>query len=115
MYQAKYPESLTELKVTRPLRMILEKAEKLENTDVDIWDGDLTNLPDNWSNVPTETSMLTNNKWTIKILQSILRFFRLHNVRGKQTKLKGQRVELITRVWSLLSSYVSLTATPNIH
>jgi hypothetical protein len=107
MYQTRYPTELSEFTVTSQLQTILQKAQKLTSKTTIIWDGDFTLLPNKGVDVATN-----RQQWTNKLLKSVLRFFRLHGVRGSQVQLSGKKKALITRVQPLLITYANLVNAP---
>jgi len=106
MYRARYENDLPEFKATPRLLAIIA-ADVANIRTVSIWNGDITNLPNNLADINTDRT------WTVPRIKSVLRYFRLRGIQDiEKVALSGRRQQLISRIIPLLEQYKLMDHLP---
>lgn len=104
IFYSKYPDDLPIFVLTPALSTIIEVAIKKAQRTFSIWDGNVSELPDDLD------TMHLDRSWTVAKVKGILRYFKLHGNHPKDcTRMNGTRDTLLLRAIPLLTQYRTLT------
>ena len=101
IFQRRYPQDLQNININRVMHKLLDDAKEMASSqELDIWNGDISTLPDDIHDISTDRA------WTVAKLKSILRFFKVQGITDRdRIKLGGARASLISRVIPLLLQF----------
>lgn len=100
IYNGMYPNDVAVLPTSSRLIWIIQRGQRC----LDLWDGDISGLPQDLSSIGNAKRI-----WTVRKLKTVLRFFKFHGVKDDRIKFSGKRAELVTRVISVLRQYKSMS------